>query len=114
MKPLHILALLTSLTSKTAKWSWGVIEQMEFDNIKNIVAKEVLLSNPDFTKPFQMYTDVSHLQLGTIITQNGKPIAYWSHKLNPAQTHYTTTDWELLSIEEALEDFCNILLGYPI
>jgi hypothetical protein len=67
----HILAPLASLTSKTAKWRWGDVEQMFFEQIKKIVAKEVLLSYPDFTKLFQMYTDASHLQLGAIIAQNG-------------------------------------------
>jgi hypothetical protein len=110
----HILAPLASLTSKLAKWHWGNVEQTAFDNIKKIVAKEVLLSYPDFTKPFQMYTDASHLQLGAIITQSGKPIAYWSRKLNPAQTRYTTTERELLSIVEALKEFRNVLLGHRI
>jgi len=110
----HILAPLASLTSKTAKWSWGEVEQTAFDQIKKIVAKEVLLSYPDFTKLFQMYTDASHLQLGAIITQSGKPIAYWSHKLNPAQKRYTMTERELLSIVEALKEFRNILFGHRI
>jgi hypothetical protein len=75
----HILAPLASLTSKIAKWRWGNVEQKTvFDNIKKIDAKEVLLLYPDFTKPLQMYTDRSHLLFGAIITQNGKPIAYWS------------------------------------
>jgi hypothetical protein len=100
-----MLAPIAHLTSKTAKWSWGEIDQMVSNTIKKIVAKEVLLSYPDFTKLFQMYTDVSHLQLGAIIMQSGKPIVYWSRKLNPAQTCYTTTEQELLSIIEALKEF---------
>jgi hypothetical protein len=110
----HLLAPLASLTSKLAKGRWGNVEQTAFDNIKKIVAKEALLSYPDFTKPFQMYTYASHLQLGAIITQNGKPIAYWSRKLNPAQTRYTITEHKLLSIIEALKEFRNILLGHHI
>jgi hypothetical protein len=56
-KRLHILAPLASLTSKTAKWRWGDVEQMAFEQIKKIVAKQVKFSYPDFTKPFQMYMD---------------------------------------------------------
>jgi hypothetical protein len=108
---LHILAPLAFLTSKTVKWSWGNIEHTAFDTIKKIVANEVLLLYLDFTKPFQMYTDASHLQLDAIITQSEKPIAYWSRKLNTAQTRYTTTERKLLSIVEALQEFRNVLLG---
>jgi RNase H-like domain found in reverse transcriptase len=34
--------------------------------------------------------------------------------LNPAQTHYTTTERELLSIVETLKEFHNILLGHHL
>jgi len=46
--------------------------------------------------------------------QNNQPIAFYSWKLNPAQTCYTTTERELLSIVEALKEFRNILLGQQI
>ena len=55
-----------------------------------------------------------HTQLGSVISQNGKPIAFYGRKLNDAQTRYTTTERELLSIVETLKEFRNILLGYPI
>jgi hypothetical protein len=50
----HILALLASLTLRTAKWKWGKLEQTAFDDV-NTISKEILLSYPDFTKPFQLY-----------------------------------------------------------
>ena len=62
------------------------------------MAREVILAFPDFNKPFHIYTDASDTQLGAVITQEGKPIAFYSKKLNPAQTRYTTMEKELLSI----------------
>ena len=32
------------------------------------------------------------LQLDAIISQNGKPIAFYSRKINPSQMRYTTTE----------------------
>ena len=58
--------------------------------------------------------DASLHQLGACISQNGKPIAFYSRKLNPAQTQYTTTERELLSIVEVLKEFHNILHGQQI
>ena len=34
----------------------------------------------------------SHTQLSTVIMEEGKPLAFYSQKLNPAQTHYTTME----------------------
>jgi RNase H-like domain found in reverse transcriptase len=74
----------------------------------------VLLAYPDFSKKFVIHTDASHYQLGAVISQDGKPIAFYSRKLNPAQTRNTTTEQELLSIVETLKEYRNILLGHEI
>ena len=110
----HLLAPLASLTSKSSKWKWTEVEDTAFKDIKNVIAREVMLSYPDFSKPFVIHTDASHRQLGAVISQEGKPIAFYSRKLNDAQTRYTTTERELLSIVETLKEFRNILLGHRI
>ena len=54
------------------------------------------------------------MQLGAVILQNNKPISFYSYKLNPAQTRYTTIERELLSVVEMLKEFNSILLGQQI
>jgi RNase H-like domain found in reverse transcriptase len=49
-----------------------------------------------------------------VISQLEKPLAFYSRKLKPEQTRYTTTECELLSIVETLKEFHNILLGQRI
>ena len=75
------------------------------------MSKESLISYPDFSQSFDLHTDASKTQLGAVLSQNNKPIAFYSRKLNPAQTRYTTTERELLAIVETLKEFRNILLG---
>jgi hypothetical protein len=75
------------------------------------VSQETLLAFPDFEKEFHVYTDASNKQLGSVIMQEGKPLAFFSIKLNSAQTRYTTGEKELLSIVETLKEFRDILLG---
>jgi RNase H-like domain found in reverse transcriptase len=70
----------------------------------------MLLVYPDLFKPFDVYTDASHSQLGAAICQNDKLIAFYSCKLNPAQTRYTTTECELLTIVETLKEFVTYYL----
>ena len=73
-----------------------------------------MLSYPDFDKPFEIYTDASDYQLGLVITQEERPIAFFRRKLNKAQKNYTVTEKELLAIVETLKEFRNILLGQEI
>ena len=44
----------------------------------------------------------SKVQLGAVISQDDKPIAFCSRKLNPDLINYTTTEREPLSIVETL------------
>jgi RNase H-like domain found in reverse transcriptase len=107
----HIITPLTEITSDKAKWKWGPSQQQAFLEICNTIARQVLLKYPDFSKPFDVYTDASDYQLGAVISQQSWPIAFYSRKLNAAQLNYTTMEKELLSIIETSQQYRHILLG---
>ncbi len=73
-----------------------------------------MLAYPDYSKPFEVYTDASTLQLGAVIVQDGQPIAFFSRKLSETQKKYSVTELELLSIVECLKEFKGILWGQKI
>ena len=79
--------------------------------MKTTIAKDVVLAYLDFTKPFDIYTDTSTKQLGSVITQDNRPIAFFSRKLSGAQSKYTVTKLELLAIVETLKEFNGMLWG---
>ena len=87
-----ILAPLTALTSKNFKYDWKDEHQKCFDAIKRVITREVLLDYPDFNAPFEIHTDASKLQIGAVISQKGKPIAFYSQKMDSTQQIYTTTE----------------------
>ena len=68
------------------------------------VSRVTLLSYPNFNEPLEIHTDASKLQLGSVISQKGKPIAFYNRKLNATHINYTTTEHELLSIVETLKN----------
>ncbi len=99
---------------KMKPWRWESNHQKAFDNVKATIAKEVVLAYPDFTKPFEIYTDASTMQLGSVITQGNKPIAFFSRKLSVTQTKYSVTEIKLLAIVETLKEFRGMLWGQTI
>ena len=106
-----ILTPLSTVTSKQIKWNWSKNRQKAFDTIEKLFSRETLLSYPNFTEAFEIHIDASKVQLGSVISQKGKPIAFYSRKFNPTQVNHTITERELLSIVETLKEFRNILLG---
>jgi hypothetical protein len=68
---LHILAPLTAKTGAPKKgekhppFQWTQEMQKAFDQMKTLMAADVLCAYPDHNKPFHIFTDASDYQLGT-------------------------------------------------
>ncbi len=65
-------------------------------------------------KLFEIYTVASSTQLGAVITQDNRPIAFFSRKLSKRQQKYSVTEIELLAIVETLKEFKEMLWGQNI
>jgi hypothetical protein len=100
--------------TKRVPWHWDEVNQRAFDHVKATIAREVVLAYPDFSKVFEIYTDVSSKQLGAEITQENRPIAIFSWKLSITQRKYSVTKIELLAIVETLKEFKEMLWGQSI
>ena len=80
-------------------------------------AEDTTLFYPDFNKTFDAHTDfnvhtnASEYQLGVIISQEGRPIAYYSKKLTSMQKKYLTIKQELFRICVVLKELRQMLLG---
>ena len=71
------------------KFKWIKIEQDDFEEIKWILDRNILLAYPDFNKTFKIDTDAKNFQLGAVISQNGKKIAFCNRKLDDVHRNYT-------------------------
>jgi hypothetical protein len=102
-----------SRMNKTKKkpWWWDPIHQQAFDNVKAAIAKETVLAYLDFLKPFEVY---SSTQLGAVITQDNRPMVFFSRKLSKTQQKYSVTEIELLAIVETLKEFKGMLWGQDL
>jgi hypothetical protein len=123
----NMLAPLTSLVgecsqtkvtkakgTKKVPWRWDKVHQRAFDHVKATIAKVVVLAYPDFSKVFEIYTDSSSKQLRAVITQDNRPIAFFSWKLSDTQHKYSVTKIELLAIVKTLKEVKGILWGQKL
>jgi hypothetical protein len=100
--------------TKKVPWHWDEVHQRAFDHVKATIAKDIVLAYPDYSEVFEIYTNASSKQLGAVIIQKNRPIAFFSQKLSVAQHKYSITEIELLAIVETLKEFKGMLWGQPI
>eukprot|EP00804_Cyclotella_cryptica_P020531 CCRYP_003381-RA/>CCRYP_003381-RA protein AED:0.33 eAED:0.44 QI:0/0/0/1/0/0/3/0/548 len=100
--------------TKKKRWHWDDIHQQAFDTLKATIARDVTLAYPDYSQGFEIYTDSSKSQLGAVITQNNRPLEFFSRKLSQVQQKYSVTKQELLVIVETLKEFKGMLWGQQI
>jgi hypothetical protein len=59
----------------------------------------------------KVISDASDVGVGAILLQDGRPVAYFSKKLNAAERNYSTTEKELAGVMYALKEWRCYLLG---
>ena len=92
------------MTRKTP-FQWTAVHQKVFEQMKSILSPNALLAYPNPDIPYNVETDASDYQLGSVIKQENCPVTYFTRKLNSAQKNYTTIEKELLSIVKTFKEF---------
>ncbi len=100
--------------TKRVPWHWDEVQQKAFDMVKATIAKDVVLAYPDYDNTFEVYTDASSTQLGSVITQSNRPLAFFSRKLSETQQKSSVTEIELLAIMETIKEFKGMLWGQKL
>ncbi|BHF78125.1 hypothetical protein SprV_0602123500 [Sparganum proliferum] len=86
-----------------------------FERIKNSLADATLLTHPAPDAQLSLVVDASTVAVGAVLQQHlagsTQPIAFFSKKLLPAETRYSTFGRELLAIYLAVKHFRHFLEG---
>uniref|UniRef100_A0A8C5M421 Gypsy retrotransposon integrase-like protein 1 n=1 Tax=Leptobrachium leishanense TaxID=445787 RepID=A0A8C5M421_9ANUR len=118
----HIVQPLTRLTKNHEKFRWAEDTQKAFLKLKDLFTSAPILEQPDPNHPYFLEVDASENATGAILSQrnltsgNLHPIAFYSKRLNPAETRYDVGDKELLAIKRGFDEWRHLLEGslYPI
>lgn len=81
---------------KEFKWTNGVDKNCK--QLKQKVTEQPILALPHFNKVFQVDCDASGITIGAVMSQEGKPIAYFSEKFNDAKRKYYVYDQKIYTI----------------
>ena len=82
-----------------------------FEQCKNLMTHSPILQYPDFKKTFTLTTDASDIAIGSVLSQDFNPVAFYSRTLNSAERNYSTIEKELLSIVASTKFFRPYLFG---
>ena len=113
MQPLH--SLLSSSKSKSQTLTWTDSAIAAFNATKDALANASLLSYPQPDAPTCLMTDASDTAVGAVLQQHihgtWHPISFFSRKMTPAETRYSTFDRELLAVYLSIKHFRHLLEG---
>ena len=112
LAPLHAQA-----SGKGQSIEWSAECQASFDEVKEILARSVLLHHPLPDAPTSLTVDASSTAVGAQLEQrqgqSWVPLAFFSRKLSDAEKKYSAFDRELLASYSAVKHFRHFLEGRP-
>ena len=88
----RLAAPLYGLLKKDTPFMWSSQAKEAFEKLKKVIITLPTLAFPDPRKPYDVHTDASTYGLGAVLVQGGRPIAFTSRTLKPAEKNYSTTD----------------------
>ncbi|GJW88927.1 reverse transcriptase domain-containing protein [Tanacetum coccineum] len=105
---------MTHLLEKETSFVFSKECMESFEILKTKLTEAPILVAPDWDLPFEIMCDASDFAMGAVLGQRKDkyfwPIHYASKTLSDAQTHYTTTEKELLAVVYAFEKFRSYLV----
>ena len=103
--------IIETIKKRKQPFKWTAEAERKFKILKQKITEKHVLILPDVTKPFQVKCDASGEAIGVVLSQDDRPVAYYSEKLNDTRRKYSSYEKEFYAIVQALKKWRHYLMS---
>jgi hypothetical protein len=103
-------SMMDTVKKRHKYFHWMEEAEKSFNFLKRNITEQPILVLPDFNKTFQVKCDASGFAIGAVLSQDDRPVTYFSEKLNEAKFKYSTYDKEFYAVIQALKKWRHYLV----
>ena len=102
--------ILDTIKKASQPFQWTEVADKSFQILKKKITEKPILVLLDFSKPFQVKCDASGEAIRGVLSQEDRPIAYSSEKLNDSKKKYSSYDKEFYAVVQSLKKWRHYLM----
>ena len=111
IKGYGIIAQPLTTILKNEEFQWHNATQKAFEELKCVMVIAPILALADFNTMFVVESNASNVGIGVILSQGGRPIAYFSNTFSPKHQVLSICEKEILAILVAVKKWHAYLVG---
>lgn len=108
----HFSSIMAPITNcmREGKFVWTPEASDAFSIIKDKLTSSPILVLLDFSNTFELHCDASKLGIEAVLSQNSRPVAFYSEKLSGPRSRYNTYDVEFYAVVQAIKHWRRYLV----